>query len=206
MITYIAHFFIGFLMAYAGLLPPGMMNMTVMRHAILHGLRPALQFAAGAASIVLIQAFIALYFARYLTSHPDLLVVLKKLAVAVFLLLAIHFYRLSKKQLSEKTKKIDHHLYLAGMAMSSMNMLAIPFFFGYSTILEINGWISISSPWYFFFVGGAACGAFALFYTYARFAGYISTRIGFIARNINLILSILFVFLTVVTLTSILAS
>ncbi len=204
MIDYITHFLIGFIMAYVGLLPPGMMNMTAMRNAILHGLRPALQFAAGAASIVLIQAFLALYFANHLNAHPDILVTLKKVAVVVFVVLAWHFFRMSRKPPGQKTKTVQQGLYLAGVAMASMNMLAIPFFFGYSAILELNGWIRIASPFYFFFVTGAAMGAFALFSTYARFATYISARIGLIARNINLILSLLFVVLSVVTLLSLL--
>ena len=49
------------------------------------------------------------------------------------------------------------------------------------------------------FVIGAVLGAFSLFATYAYFATFISRRAQFIARNINVLLSILFLFLAVST-------
>ena len=84
--------------------------------------------------------------------------------------------------------------------MSSMNMLAIPFFLGYGTMMEAAGWLQTQSPHNFIFAFGAVAGAFLLFFTYILFAEFIQRRIQFVARNINYILSGLFLVLAVTTI------
>jgi hypothetical protein len=76
-----------------------------------------------------------------------------------------------------------------------MNMLAIPFYLAASTILQANGWITLSKVNILIFVSGAVTGAFLLFYTYALFSQIIQRRAQFIASNINYILSALFLIL-----------
>lgn len=193
-------------MTFVGLLPPGMINMTVVGHAIQNGQGKARKFAAGAAMIVGIQSLIALTFAEWLLSHPQVVVTLRKAAILVFLALAVHFYRLSKQKVEVKNKASAGRFVIAGMIMSSLNMLAIPFFLGYATAMQINGWLRFEYPHIAFFVAGAGLGAFILFAVYARFAVLISKKIGFIARNINLLLALLFVILTIVSLVTLLGA
>ncbi|MEX0582490.1 MAG: hypothetical protein WD185_02375, partial [Sneathiella sp.] len=55
--------------------------------------------------------------------------------------------------------------------------------------------IIIEQPYIILFISGASIGSFLLFYTYLFFAKIISKRISFIATNINIILSLLFLLL-----------
>ena len=78
-------------------------------------------------------------------------------------------------------------------------MLAIPFFLGYSTALEASDLIKNQIPDRYFFVAGAVFGCFLLFSAYMLLAEFIQKRAVFVARNINYILSALFIVLAVVT-------
>jgi len=202
----ISHFFIGLVMSYVGLLPPGMMNMTVVRHSLTSGLKPAYKFSAGAATIVAIQSLIALSFAQLLLDNPQIIRNLRKAAVFVFIALGIYFFRLAKKEFVQRDKKSRKNLYAAGIIMSSMNMLAIPFFFGYSTLMNMKGWLLFEFPEIYSFVIGAVTGSFFLFVTYAQLADFVSRKVGFLAKNINYILAILFVILAIITFAGLIKS
>ena len=191
------HFVVGFGMAYAGLIPPGMLNMTTLRTSLENGLRPARMFAAGAASIVILHAGIAVYFATYLNNNPSIIIRLRYLGIIVFLALSFFFYRKAKSQFSGKGKEQKGNYFMQGLSMSSINMLGVPFYLGVSTVMESKGWISLEYPYLWFVVGGACIGAFSLFMTYAILADRIVSRISFIASNINYILSLLFLVLAI---------
>jgi hypothetical protein len=76
-----------------------------------------------------------------------------------------------------------------------MNMLAIPFFLGYSTLLEAQDLLDLTPPLNIVFALGAMGGALGLFAVYIWFAAFIQRRVQFVARNINYILSLLFLLL-----------
>ncbi len=84
--------------------------------------------------------------------------------------------------------------------MSAMNMLAIPFYLVLSSVLEKKGLLIMSQPYISVFVAGVFLGALSLFVLYVYFAAIIEKKAQFIARNINYILSILFLVLGIMTL------
>ena len=90
------------------------------------------------------------------------------------------------------------------MFMSMMNMLAIPFYLVLSSVLETKGLLLMSQPYISIFVAGVFLGAFTLFALYVVFATFIENKAQFIARNINYILSLLFLVLGILTLIKIL--
>ncbi len=200
---YIIHFVAGFLMAYIGLIPPGMLNMTTLRTTLNEGIKKGVTFAAGAAIVVIFHAGIALYFANYLANHPEVILQLRYVGIIVFLILAIFFFIQGRKTFKGEGKTKKGNPFIAGLFMSSMNMLGIPFYLGIGTLLETKGYITITAPLMYVVVIGAAIGAFALFFTYAYFANILVKKITFVARNINYILSILFLLLAVITMVNV---
>ncbi|MDF1516372.1 MAG: hypothetical protein RQ864_10465 [Lutibacter sp.] len=198
--TYFLHIFYGIAMAYFGLISPGMLNMTVLKIRLNVGKIESLKFALGAAVIVFIQAGIALFFADFFINNPKVIEVLKMAGVFVFFILAIFFFMLSRKKMDAKRKISKGNYFFKGMVMSSVNMLAIPFYLGISIYLGSINKIIIEQPYIFLFILGAATGSFLLFYTYIFFANVISKKISFIATNINIILSLLFLLLGIFTL------
>jgi len=197
---YILPFIIGFLSAFIGLLAPAMLNMTAARTSIEKGRKAGVVFAAGAASVVFIQGVIAVTFANYLVAHPEIISKLKVAAVFVLFGLAIFFFIQAGKKFKAEGKQNKGNNYITGFAMSSLNMLAIPFYLAMATLAESKGWMAIEQPFSTIYVIGAVLGAFSLFVVYAVFAELIARKAQFIAKNINYILSILFVVLALFTL------
>ena len=197
--TYIIPIIVGFFASFFGLIAPSMLNMTSARTSIEKGRSAGIQFAAGAASIVFIQAFIAVFFAKYLVANPEVITQLKTAAVFVLLGLAVFFFMQARKKFKAEGKQKKGSNYLTGLGMSSLNMLAIPFHLAMSTLAESKGWITLEMPYTVIYVVGAVLGAFSLFAIYAIFAEIIAQKAQFIARNINYILSGLFVVLAIGT-------
>lgn len=193
-------FLLAVLVAFVGFMPPGMINMTSLKMSLEHHRRDAVLFVLGAVTVILVQSFIAVTFAKYLGRNPQILEYLTYAAIVVFLALAYLFYRQARQQVKLELKDQKKNSYLAGLAMSSMNMLAIPFFLGYSTLMEAKGWLNLDPPHNYVFSLGAVAGSFLLFFIYVLFAEYIQKRVQFIAKNINYILSLLFLTLALITI------
>ncbi len=196
---YFWHIFYGIVMAYFGLISPGMLNMTVLKIRIDTGKSASVQYAMGASLIVFIQAGIALFFADFFVNNPKVIEILKTAAVFVFFSLSVLFFLLSRRKLKGNVKSGKGSSFFKGIAMSSVNMLAVPFYLGISIYLAKMDKIIIEHPFIMLFVFGASLGSFLLFYTYIFFAKFIINKISFIAKNINLILSLLFLTLGIFT-------
>lgn len=150
--------------------------------------------------MVIPQAFVALVFAKFFTDHPEVVERLNYAGIIVLFGLSIMFFLQARKKFKGEGKKRSGKSFWAGMLMSSMNMLAIPFYLVLSSVLENRGMLVTEQPFINLFVTGVFLGALGLFMTYLRFADMIQKRAQFLARNINYILSALFFILGILTL------
>lgn len=189
----------GYLAAFLGLLAPSMLNMTAAKMSIERGKLAGVQFAGGASSVVFVQASVSVFFAKYLVANPSIIAQLKTVAVFVLLGLSIFFFLQARKEVKIQGKQKKGNPYFIGLAMSSLNMLAVPFYLAMATFGESKGWLTIAMPNITFYVIGAVLGSFSLFSIYAFFAVVIAQKVQFIAKNINYILSGLFIVLGLVT-------
>ncbi|AOW21084.1 LysE family transporter [Urechidicola croceus] len=185
--------FLGFIVSFLGILAPSMLNMTAVKISILRGFNEAKKFAIGVAIVVLVQSYIATLFSRYLSANPTYIDSIKKVAILVFVILSISFFLQSKKE-KRKTQSLNNkskNSYAVGLLLSVINMFAIPFYVGVTTILDLYGWFDFSQLNILLFAIGSAIGTYSLLVTYANFANKIQVRIKGLIKNINLILSIL---------------
>ncbi len=198
--AYLLHIALGFVMAFLSLIPPGMLNMTAVKTSIEKGRNEGVWFALGAALVVIPQAFIALVFARYFADNPQVVDRLELAGIIVLFVLSIVFFMQARRKFKGDGGKREGKSFWIGMLMSGMNMLAIPFYLVLSSVLENRGLLQTEQPFINLFVSGVFLGAFSLFYLYANFAQIIQTKAQFIAKNINYILSVLFLGLGILTL------
>lgn len=192
---YFTAIIIGFFTAFFGLLAPSMLNMTAAKMSIERGKSAGIQFAAGASSFVLVQASLAVFFAKYLVANPQIISRLKTAAIFVFFGLSIFFFLQARKNTNIEGKQKTGIPYFIGLGMSSLNMLGVPFYLAMATLAENKGWLRLEFPFSGLYVLGAVFGVFSLFSLYATFAVIIAKRASFIAKNINYILSGLFIIL-----------
>lgn len=198
--AYLSHIALGFVMAFLSLIPPGMLNMTAVKTSLQKGKNEGIWFSLGAAMVVIPQAFIALVFARYFAENPQVVERLEIAGIIVLFVLSIVFFMQARKKFKGEGGKREGKSFFLGMLMSGMNMLAIPFYLVLSSVLENRGLLQTEQPFIILFVSGVFLGAFSLFFLYASFAQVIQKKAQFIARNINYILSLLFLGLGILTL------
>ena len=175
--------------------------MTAAKISLNKGKNSAVKFAIGVSSIVLIQAYVATLFTRYLRENPTFVQSLQKIALLIFILLSFYFYKQYKKDKikTKKPKQGYKNTFIVGVLLSSLNMFSIPFYCGITTALDVAGWLQFSQLHIIFFVLGSAIGTFMLLYTYLNYAEKIQSKSKGLAKNLNLILSILTGVLAVVT-------
>ncbi len=199
------HFILGFITSFLGTLTPSMLNMTATKISLNKSKSDAVKFAVGASIIVLAQVYIAILFTKFLRSNPAFVRSLQEIAIAIFSLLSYYFYRQSKKDKAptDSIKEETGNSFVVGLMLSSLNMFSIPFYCGVTTALDVVGWLRFSQQNILGFVIGSALGTFSLLYMYAHYAKLIQLKSKGLAKNLNLILSILTGVLAFITLINI---
>ncbi len=170
-----------------------MINMTAVKISTKKGKSEAINFAIGASVIVLIQAVIALLITKMLKENKYLLDYIKEIAAFIFMLLSVYFFTkgfLDRKAKYTKKQHIKND-FLLGMALSVLNMFAIPYYCGVSSALNLAGYIALDRLSIFLFVIGASLGTFFILYIYSYTAQKMLKKMHMITNNINFILGII---------------
>lgn len=178
---------------------PGMLNMTAVAVSLDHGRNAGYQYSVGAGFTALGQALLALTFADYIAQNPVVIEWCKRIALFVFPALAIAFF-LKAKRPSIEAKPLRGGPLTFGIILAAMNALTIPYYFSLGAFLEADQYLQLTPLSILCFALAAGTGAASFFALYARSADFVSRRAGFLARNINYVLSGLFVVLTMVQL------
>lgn len=200
-------FFIALLVSFSAAIPPGLLNMTAAKISMKEGYNRGIMFSIGAASVFAIQTFIATVFARYLSKHPDVIDVLKRVAFVIFVLITIYYLLIAKKhnvpdaELESKSKKSR---LFQGVFLSSINMFPIPFQ-AYVTISFASlGWLTFDQIGITTYVAGAATGSFVNLYMYIFFFDKINSKKTTSQKTMNYIIGGITGVIAVITLINIL--
>ena len=149
----VLHFILGIITSFLCSLAPSMLNMTAAKISLNKGKNEAMKFALAVSIIVLIQAYVATLFTRYLRENPTFVQFLQKIALVIFALLAVYFYTQFKKDKVKTTKDKGYkNVFLVGLLLSSLNMFSIPFYCGITTALDLAGWLQFSQIYIIAFV------------------------------------------------------
>ena len=98
-------FLLGLLVAFVGVIPPGLLNMTAAKISLKQGYTRAFMFSLGACVTVGLQTYLAVVFAKYLSQYLDVIEILKWVALVVFLLISSYFFILAKREVASKPFK-----------------------------------------------------------------------------------------------------
>ena len=186
--TFLLVFILGFSIAAVGIIAPGMLNMTIAKISIDENKNEALKFALGSVIIVFFQSFIGVFFAKLLEQNPMVSTTLKRFGVVIFLLLTVFFIF---KGINQKKQKIDVKLekkknrFWYGVALSSLNMFAIPYYAFVSLTLATSDLFAFQLPQELVFSMAAALGTYTIFYLYAVLFKKVEHKVAFLINNIN---------------------
>ena len=206
---YILPVIIGFGISFVATLLPGLLNMTAAKVSLKEGRKNAMVFAAGAATIVFVQAYISVVFARLINRSPEIIDSLEEAGVFIFGMLTIFFFFSKKKKKKKKADQLLHIRsktgnYFLGAMISALNFFPIPYYVFVSISLSSADVFKFSNLCIFLFVFGATAGAYAVFYLYIAFFKKFEHRTEFFMQNVNYFLGSITGIIAIVTLIKIL--
>ena len=196
-------FFIGFIVSLVGVIPPGLLNMTAAKISLKEGYSRGIVFSIGVSLIVIAQTYVAVLFARYLSNHPDIVDILQRVALVIFILISIYYLFVAKgraKQQDEINNKSKKSRFFFGMFMSSLNVFPIPYQAYMSITLGTFGLMSFDLTSITSYVAGAAMGTFVMLYIYIFFFDRIKSQRLTSQKNMNLSIGLITALIALITL------
>mgnify|MGYP003602651305 CR=1 FL=1 len=204
--NFITPLFFGFISAFVGIIPPGLINMTAAKVNHKEGKRNALWFVLGAILIICFQVFFAILFAKIINSRPDLVALLREIGFGIFTALTIYFLWIAKKP-KGKSKKLKNKSttkrFFLGMLLSALNLFPIPYYVFISISLASYKLFSFDTTSIFIFVNGVVIGSFLVFYFYISFFNRIENKTDYIMKNMNTIIGSITGLIAILTLINI---
>src|SRR5690606_18077348 len=116
---------------------------------------------------------------RFIDRNPDIIILLREVGLAIFLVLTVYFFWIAKKpkHAKEETKlKSKKSRFFLGMLLSALNFFPIPFYVFVSVTLASYNYFSFEKPFIYAFVVGSGIGAFFAFYCYIAFFKKLEER------------------------------
>ena len=200
-------FFLGFISAFVGISPPGLINMTAVKVNLKEGKRTALWFVFGAVIIIFFQTFLALLFARAIDKSPSLILLLREIGCVIFALLTVNFLYVAKKPKlkgSNIKKYSNSSRFFLGMLLSALNFFPIPYYVLLGITFASYQLFAFDFLSILIFVLGVVSGAFVVFYGYVVFFTKIESKADFFIQNMNKIIGTITGLIAVVTFLNIL--
>lgn len=186
------------LFSFVGVLPPGIVNMTVANYSVKKSLKRAKKFINGALLVVFVQSILAFYFATFLESHPQVMNNLKLVGSVVFILLTIFFlgkgiqnFIGSKDEIKKKSVKSKMKPFLHGVFISGLNVFPIPYYAFVSLYLSAFIEDFFTNLVGLAFVIGVTLGTYIVFMGYAYLFRKIKHKVTFFVKNINFIIALI---------------
>jgi len=200
-------FLLGLSFAFVGVIPPGMLNMSAAKISLKEGHARGFVFSIGVCVIVGIQTYLALIFAKYLNQHPDVVDVLKRVALVLFILISIYFFLLAKSDASPQevdASKSKKSRFFQGVLMSALNVFPIPYQAYIVTTLLSYQLLSLDNLSIGSYIAGATSGTFIALYIYILFFDKIKDSKITSPKRMNYSIGIITAIVSITTLVSIL--
>lgn len=197
---------LGFVTAFIGITPPGLINMTAAKVNLKEGKRSALWFVLGAVIVIFFQAYLAILFARFIDKRPDVLILMREAGFGIFVTLTIYFLWIAKKPKIRKGKMKKYSStkrFFLGMLLSALNFFPIPYYVFVSVTLASYHLFFFEMTSVFIFVTGVVLGSSLVFYCYITFFQKIQDKTDYIMRNMNTIIGSITGLISLITLINI---
>ena len=198
-------FMVTFFASLAGVIPPGLVNMTVARTCLEKGKKNGVLVATGASVIVFFQGLIAILLAKYIFFNPYVKNILLRTGAVIFLLLAIYFFVKAKQNKTDIKvySNDDTRSFFRGVFVSLINVLPIPYFCTIAAAFSVRGKIEYDLIRIIVFAIAASIGTFATLYFYVFSFLKIEKKTAEITKYTNYFMGILMLVLVLITLTRI---
>lgn len=184
---------LGFVIASLRSITPSFLNLTVVKFSLRNGVKSALYLIGGYATVLFFQANIGAYLSNILMENSEYINLIQKIGTGILFLLSINFFRLhyASKEKKQKEDIPKSKAYFHGVLMSSLNTIAIPFYFTSISFLIGLEYFEYSYLNGFYFSIGSTIGSFTLYALYAILSNKIEHKLTYIATKMDFILGCL---------------
>ncbi len=197
---------LGFLGSFIGVLPPGLINMYAAKISMKEGRKRAFLFSIGVCITVMLQTFIALLFAGYIGKHPEVVSMLQKVALGIFISLTIYFIFIAKdtrREIRDHNENSKRNRFFLGIFIALLNILPIPYWIYLSITFSAFGMFSFSQPELILAVIASGLGTYASLSLYVQFFRP-KEHSSKLSLNMNYVIGIITAVISVITLVKIL--
>lgn len=155
-------FLTGLFISFLGTLPLGTLNIAAMQISITDGVRPAIYFALGVLLVEIIYVRVSLVAMDWVRKRKKLFHWLEWFTVLIILALAISSFVAAAAPGEKKNVILSYsfHRFWLGAAMSALNPVQIPFWFGWSTVLFTKKILEPKNDQYNVYILGIGVGTF----------------------------------------------
>jgi threonine/homoserine/homoserine lactone efflux protein len=204
--NFLTPLFFGFISAFVGIIPPGLINITAAKVNHKEGKRNALWFVFGTLLIICFQVFFSVLFAKIINRNPGVVTILREIGFCIFTVLTIYFLLIAKAP-KGKPKKLKKNSktsrFFLGMLLSSLNLFPIPYYVFISVSLASFKLFSFETINIIIFVTGALLGSFLAFYVYISFFDKFANKRDYVLKNMNTIIGSITGLVSILTLINI---
>ncbi|UJH90536.1 LysE family transporter [Antarcticibacterium sp. 1MA-6-2] len=195
-------FLITYFAALIGVVPPGLVNMTVAKTCVESGKKNGMYVAIGATIVVFFQALIAVLLARYIFNNPFVRNILLRAGLVIFILLTVYFFVKARRDphIATHSTKANSNSIFKGMLVAVLNIFPIPYFVALGAALNVGGDISHDWTLMISFVLAATMGTFTTLYFYVLSFIQIEDKTALITRYSNYFMAFLMLLLVIITL------
>jgi len=124
---------------------PGLLNMYSAKISRTQGKKSAFLFATGVSIAIGVLTTIALVFARFLDKNPEVISILQKVALGIFISITIYFFFIAKDVKKTPVKEVSYsksNLFFKGFVLSIINLLPIPYWVYISITFTSFNWLA----------------------------------------------------------------
>lgn len=190
-------FILSFFISLLGTIPPATINITVVQLSIKSKVRSAIQLSLGAVIMDTMYAGLAVSIQIYLSEQIEFTNYFYLIAALVLFVLGIA--SIKTKSSTSEVKTIDDGKvgFAKGLLLGLLNPLAMPFWLGVTTYLQLNGLIDLKGINFWSYLIGVSLGEFTLLMIIIRI-GKKFTRVADNRTIVHIIPGVAFLFLGMV--------
>ena len=182
--------FLGFLAAVIGVSLPGLLNMTAVKVAQERGKKDSILYIIGALSVIFIQTYVAIFFAKLIDSSPFITEILHEIGLVIFGSLTIYFLGFAKRKKKEENTEVKRlkNPYVYGALLALINVFSIPYYVFLSVTLASYAYPIFEWIYTVIFSIGVVIGSGLMFYAYISIFKKVANENAFLLRNINYVI------------------
>ena len=199
-------FFWGMFISLLGTLPLSTLNVTAMQISLQEGVRNAMYFSVGTLLTEMIYVRISLIGINWVRKQKKLFKWMEWITLALVVAFAAGSFYAASQEHPAGNVMLNNHInrFLLGMFMSSITVMHIPFWFGWSTVLFTKKILKPNNVYYNVYIVAIGVGTFLANCIFIFGGIYIAHKLNTNQNTLNLALGWIFTLTAAILLVKIL--